>query len=50
MILIQGNQINLRDWRLDDLPDYAHWQHPEHAWHQLDGPTTTDPNQKIYRL
>lgn len=43
MILIHGNQINLRDWRLDDLPPYAHWQHPDHAWNRFDGPYYDKP-------
>lgn len=43
MILVQGNQINVRDWQIGDLDDYAHWQHPDHAWHRLDGPYYAKP-------
>lgn len=38
MTLLTGHKINLRDLQLGDLDDYAHWQHPDHAWHRLDGP------------
>ena len=38
MLVIQGHQIHLRDWRVEDLPLYARWQSPEHLWQQLDGP------------
>jgi putative hydrolase of HD superfamily len=36
--MMMGRQIVLRDMREDDLEAYAHWMHPQHRWHQLDGP------------
>lgn len=37
-ILLMGKEIQLRDWQLADLDDYAHWLQPGHAWQQTDGP------------
>jgi putative hydrolase of HD superfamily len=35
---IESTQISLRDWHLDDLPAWQHWQQPHHQWHRTDGP------------
>ncbi|MCA9970912.1 MAG: GNAT family N-acetyltransferase [Anaerolineales bacterium] len=35
---IDGMQIALRDWQLDDLEAFAYWLRPEHRWQELDGP------------
>ncbi len=35
---ITGNQIQLRDMRVEDIEDYADWQNPGHAWKTLDAP------------
>ncbi len=37
-ICIQGKQIILRDWLVEDLEEYAHWMKPGHQWQELDGP------------
>lgn len=37
-MIIQGNRVHLRDWKLDDLEPYAHWLQPGHRWQELDGP------------
>lgn len=39
-----GNTILLRDFRLDDLPAFAHWQHPGHTWQRFDGPYYAKPS------
>jgi putative hydrolase of HD superfamily len=38
MILMTGPRLVLRDMTLDDLKPIAHWMHPDHEWHRLDGP------------
>ncbi len=38
MINIEGKQIRLRDWILNDLEAYQFWQLGEHAWKDWDGP------------
>lgn len=43
MMIIKGQKINLRDWRLADLEPYAYWQRPEHRWQELDGPYYPPP-------
>ncbi|MCP4428152.1 MAG: GNAT family N-acetyltransferase, partial [Chloroflexi bacterium] len=35
---INGKRIILRDWLLQDVDDYAHWQMPGHKWQDFDGP------------
>lgn len=37
-ISITGRRCRLRDWRPDDVPVFAGWQAPEHAWHDTNGP------------
>ena len=34
----QGNKIKLRDWELDDLIHYRHWNLGRHEWMDYDGP------------
>lgn len=41
-----GNKLILRDWQDADLPIYQHWLHPQHRWHQLDGPYYGKPIAK----
>jgi RimJ/RimL family protein N-acetyltransferase len=43
-MIIQGNQIILRDWEEIDLPAYAHWLQPGHEWKRLDAPYYASPN------
>ncbi len=43
-MVIKGKQIILRDWDLQDLPDYARWLQPGHEWKQLDGPYYAGPS------
>lgn len=38
MLVLEGKQIVLRDWMLDDLDAYAHWLAPGHEWQRLDAP------------
>ena len=40
---LTGRRICLRDWRLDDLPAFAYWLQPGHAWKQLDAPYYPGP-------
>lgn len=35
---IEGQQVNLRDMRVDDLENYAHWLDSKHEWHKFNGP------------
>lgn len=37
-IEIRGCRIRLRDWKLEDLPAWKHWQQPHHEWYRYDGP------------
>lgn len=37
-IVLTSKRIQLRDWTLDDLPEYAHWLQPGQQWQTLDGP------------
>lgn len=41
---IPGSQIYLRDWKLDDLEQYAAWMVPGQPWKELDGPYYPLPN------
>jgi putative hydrolase of HD superfamily len=43
-MVINGKQINLRDWEEGDLSDYAHWLQPGHDWKRLDAPYYPSPN------
>ncbi len=38
MINLQGTQICLRDWQLEDLPKYRKWLIGNHLWKKFDGP------------
>ena len=38
MIKIEGLQIHLRDFILEDVPIYRKWNMGRHAWMDLDGP------------
>ena len=40
---IECAAVALRDWQLSDLDAYAHWLHPNHDWHKLDGPYYPKP-------
>lgn len=42
-IIVEGKQVRLRDWSLDDLQVYAHWLEPNHKWQKLDGPYYPQP-------
>lgn len=44
MITLNGKQIVLRDWRVEDLHAWAHWMQPHQRWHELDGPYYAKPN------
>lgn len=35
---IEGRKIRLRDWRLEDVDIFRHWQKPGAPWQALDGP------------
>ncbi len=37
-VKISGKNILLRDWQINDLKPYAHWQQPGHEWQDFDGP------------
>lgn len=37
-IVLQGKQLQLRDWQIEDLEIYAQWLMPGHRWQELDGP------------
>ena len=45
-MVINGKQIILRDWELEDLPAYAQWLQPGHEWKQLDGPYYAGPSRE----
>jgi len=38
MINLQGNQIYLRDWQLNDLQVYRKWLIGDHLWKKFNGP------------
>jgi len=38
MINLPGNQIYLRDWQVEDLPEYRKWLVGDHLWKKFDGP------------
>ncbi|MGB0929993.1 MAG: GNAT family N-acetyltransferase [Chitinophagales bacterium] len=38
MLQLQGNQIVLRDWIIEDLPIYKYWQTKDLEWKNWDGP------------
>lgn len=38
MIQLHGNQVRLRDWKLDDAKDYIYWLQPGQFWQNFDGP------------
>ncbi|MCO7126447.1 GNAT family N-acetyltransferase [Sporolactobacillus shoreicorticis] len=38
MILLNGNQIVVRDWKLADKDDCIFWRSPEQDWQKFDGP------------
>ena len=40
---LECGPVRLRDWQLSDLDAYAHWMHPKHDWHKLDGPYYPKP-------
>lgn len=40
---ISGKNILIRDWQLNDLERYAHWQQPGHTWQDYDGPYFARP-------
>src|SRR4051812_41866049 len=42
-MIINGKQINLRDWEVGDLPAYADWLQPGHEWKRLDAPYYPSP-------
>lgn len=37
-IALLGKRLQLRDWTLDDLDEFAYWLQPGHRWQELDGP------------
>jgi RimJ/RimL family protein N-acetyltransferase/GNAT superfamily N-acetyltransferase len=37
-MMIHGNQVNLRDRRMDDFEDYVRWFAPGRAWQEWDAP------------
>lgn len=37
-IVLAGKRIQLRDWTLNDLDEFAHWLQPGHRWQELDAP------------
>ena len=43
MTYITGHRYHLRDFRLEDLPQYQHWMQPGHQWQRLDGPYYPKP-------
>lgn len=43
VLTLEGKQIRLRDWQLDDLDAYAGWLQPGHRWQELDGPYYKQP-------
>ncbi len=38
IVNIHGKKIILRNWQLQDLDHYAHWEMPGHEWQNFDGP------------
>lgn len=38
MLVLNGQKINLRDYRLTDLDAYTRWNQPGNHWQELDGP------------
>lgn len=43
-VKLTGRKLVLRDWQAADLPIYQHWLHPQHRWHQFDGPYYGKPS------
>ena len=43
MIYIEAARLRLRDFKMEDLPIYAHWLLPDHEWQRLDGPYYSKP-------
>ncbi len=43
-MVINGKQINLRDWELNDMAAYARWLQPGHEWKRWDAPYYASPN------
>jgi len=48
---LTAKTVTLRDIQLNDLDTIQHWLHPDHYWHQLDGPYyPATPAEKIPEL
>src|SRR5437667_8590367 len=45
-VRLAGAGCVLRDWRADDLPGYAEWLRPHHAWHATNGPYLGRPTER----
>ena len=45
-LALEGKQVRLRDWSLDDLETYAYWLRPGHRWQSLDGPYFGHPTEE----
>ena len=51
MLRIQGQRVDLRDWRLDDLEPYQAWMRPGQRWQEFDGPYYPKPSpEKVAEL
>lgn len=44
MLHMQGQRVDLRDWRLDDLESYRAWAQPSQRWQEFDGPYYPHPS------
>lgn len=45
MLWLGGCKINLRDFRLDDLEEYAYWLRAGHKWQETDSPFMPEPDE-----
>ena len=43
LLLLTGEQIVLRDWKLGDVGPWTRWMAPGHAWQEFDGPYFPPP-------
>lgn len=41
---IEGTRVLLRDFEIDDVAAYAHWNMPGHHWQEFDGPYYARPS------
>jgi len=55
MINLQGNQVCLRDWQIEDLPQYQKWLDGEQQWKKFNGPyypqmNKTEANEHLVKI